>query len=723
MFHTTLALLTLVGGVADFDARVETLRFHLERLRAIEVPAALESEKHEKLSDLKHRLEQGADTEEAYNALYRAMDDVRMWLWDNALNRPRFEPPELVETSDAWSMKAENLAITLKKEDLALRVDTPSAMWEFAPCERRDIEFRGPSASLLDARKREVQAFHTGYSSGVAVSLSDFPSQPDFTLHLCINLTGMEMVAEVAAEETGRVLRAVNWPKPIELGNGPGDFSVIPFMQGMLLPGNYAKPIHQADLCNSRSLYMPWWGQMRGQDGVMTILETSDDAGGAYHHPEGGPTRIAPRWYGSMGQLRYLRSARYVFFDGDAGYVAMAKRYRRYVQETGTFVSLEEKLARTPALAEVIGRPVIHMGALYHFVPEAQLYNKDVIERNHALVTYSQLTEQLRGLKESGIEDAYVHLDGWGFYGYDNGHPDVLPPGQEQGGLEGLRDFADTCAELGYLVAVHDQYRDFYLNAVSFDERLALRDPKGNRPEHSVWCGGPQTVLNPRFAPGYVRRNHDFFAGNGVNVRGAYLDVFAVVPLEESYHPLHPVTRSDCARYRRDCFDLLRARGYVVSSEEPADYLVRSLDLVHHGPYPTLPNIGGGDAAGIPVPLFNLVYHDSILLPWSMTEDGGWGIPNGDAGRLHCLLNAGLPYVWPGANAEQVRRVNEAASLARHCGLLEMVNHEFLDGSYRKQRTTYSDGTAVTADFETKKYRIDMPENTAQPDKTGQNPS
>jgi hypothetical protein len=473
----------------------------------------------------------------------------------------------------------------------------------------------------------------------------------------------------------------------------------------MLVPGNWPQAISSEDLVNSRSFYLPWWGQIHDGQGVQVILETTADAGGRYIHPAGGPTRIAPTWYATLGRFGYLRTVRYVFDDA-ASYVTMAKRFRRHVQERGEFVTLQEKLLRTPALDEVIGRPVVHLGALYHFVREAGLFNKQRIEANHSLNTFDELAEGLRELKGRGIGQAYVHLDGWGFYGYDNGHPDVMPVGQEQGGWEGLRRFADTCADLGYLFAVHDQYRDFYLNAVSFDDRLAVTRLDGGREEHSVWCGGPQTILSSRFAQEYVRRNHDLFAAHGVKVRGAYLDVFSVVPLDESAQSAHPVTRAECAEYRRDCFDLLRARGYVVSSEEPTDYLVRSLDLVHHAPYSTSPNIGGGAATGIPVPLFNLVYHDSLLQPWDMGEDGGWGIPDGDAGRLHCLLNAGLPYVHPGASDEQIARVREAAELARRCGMSEMVSHEFLDETHRLQRTTFSDGTVVTVNFDTKEYSI-----------------
>lgn len=700
-----LVMMSQFAAAEEFAPRIDTLRFHVERLGAVTVPEALNAEKAAKLAELTALLEKGASTEDEYKALYFAIDAVRMWLWDNAAEPPRTAEGAFTELDDRWRLETPGLTLDLMKSDFAIEVNAAGHVWQFEPCDSADIHKAGKSFSFLDARQRKVEEFAPGYAVGMMITLADFPEAPGFELRLCVNLIGSELVFELAAVEQARDLSMVRWPKAIVPKQDPSFVSVIPRMQGMLVPGNWPQAINGGDLSNSRSFYMPWWGQIDGTAGVMTILETSDDAGGEYGHPEGGPTRIAPRWYPSLGQVRYLRTIRYVF-DNDTSYVKMAKRYRRYVQERGEFVSLAEKRVRTPALDEVIGKPVIHQGALYHFVQEASLFHKDRIENNHSLRTFDQIAQGLRELKAAGIEDAYVHLDGWGFYGYDNGHPDVLPVGEEQGGWDGLRRFADTCEELGYLFATHDQYRDFYFNAVSFDDRLTVTRLDGGREEHATWCGGPQTILNPRFAPGYVRRNHDLFAEHGVKVRGAYLDVFAVVPLEESGLSAHPITRSDCARYRRECFDLLRARGYVVSSEEPADYLIRSLDLVHHGPYATYPNIGGGDASGIPVPLFNLVYHDSLLLPWEMGDNGGWGVPKSDAAWLHCLLNAGLPYVGPGASAEQIARVNKAVALAQRLGLQEMVNHELLDASTRKQRTTYADGTTVTVDFDAKTYEI-----------------
>ncbi|NUM53126.1 MAG: hypothetical protein HUU46_05730 [Candidatus Hydrogenedentes bacterium] len=711
----SFSALSLLAAADDFAPRVEILTRHVQRLHAITVPDADAPTKAEKLKQLEDAVAKGAANSEEFIALYNQIDDVRMWLWSHATDQPRIAAGSFAESDGAWTISAPSLTVTLAKSDLGITVKTPEAAWQFAPCEDRDIVMPGKAIGLLKAGARNVEEFRTGYSVGLIAVFSEFAEAPGLEVRLCLNVIGNALVCEFIATDDGQTFTDVYWPKAIVTGITANDVAVIPHMQGMLLPGDWHQEIKQHSLVNSRTLYMPWWGHLangvRGAGpGVVAIIETPDDAGADYRHAPGGPTVVAPYWAPSLGKMRYQRVIRYIF-DDDATYVTLAKRYRQHVQETGRFVSLSEKALRTPNVNEVIGRPVIHIGALYHFVREASLFNKERIENNHGLTTFEELANGLNELKVRGVEDAYIHLDGWGFYGYDNGHPDVLPPGEEQGGWDGLRAFADTCDRLGYLFAVHDQYRDFYLNAVSFDDRLVAYRFDGTCEQHSTWCGGPQTILNPRFAPDYVRRNHDLFAANGVQVKGAYLDVFSIVPIEESSEKSHPVSRSECARYRADCFDLLRARGYVVSSEEPTDYLAPHIDLVHHGPYATYPNIGGGDARGIPVPLWNLVYHDALLLPWDMGENGGWGTPAGDAGYLHCFLNAGLPYLGLGAGPDQIARMKEACALNQRCATSDMVSHEFLDDAYRQQRTTYSDGTTVTIDFAAKSYTIEPPAN------------
>ncbi len=511
MLTAIMLSVMLVAGDDGLVPRVQTLIGHVDRLEGIAVPAALEGEKQAKLADLRARLQQGAKDSAAFNALYVAIDDVRMWLWQRAAERPTIAPGSFEESPESWRIKTPDVELAIQRGDLAMEILAGAASWRFLPSAQDDITFQDGAVSLASAQRITAAPFRTGYSVGCLLTFEQFPDRPDFTVRWTTSVIGNEVVFDLAAQDTGAILKHVRWPTAIELGNSATDLTVIPRMQGMLVPGNWPQAISGEDLVNSRSFYLPWWGQIHDGHGVQAIVETPADAGGRYVHPAGGPTRIAPLWYASLGRFGYLRTIRYVLDDA-ATYVTMAKRFRRCVRERGDFVSLREKLTRTPALDEVIGKPVVHLGSLYHFVREASLFNKDRIEANHALTTFDQLAEGLRKLKEKGIEHTYVHLDGWGFYGYDNGHPDVMPVGQEQGGWDGLKRFADTCEELGYLFAVHDQYRDFYLNAVSFDDRLTVTRINGSREEHSTWCGGPQTILSPRFAPDYVRRNHDLFA-------------------------------------------------------------------------------------------------------------------------------------------------------------------------------------------------------------------
>jgi hypothetical protein len=44
------------------------------------------------------------------------------------------------------------------------------------------------------------------------------------------------------------------------------------------------------------------------------------------------------------------------------------------------------------------------------------------------------------------------------------------------GGWEGMKRLAETCADLGYLFSLHDQYRDYYVDAPSYDPQFAIHE-------------------------------------------------------------------------------------------------------------------------------------------------------------------------------------------------------------------------------------------------------
>ena len=46
------------------------------------------------------------------------------------------------------------------------------------------------------------------------------------------------------------------------------------------------------------------------------------------------------------------------------------------------------------------------------------------------------------------------------------------------------------------------------------------------------------------------------------------------------------------------------------------------------------------------------------------------------------------------------------SALHKRLALQEMTKHEFLDEQFRKERTTFADGTTVTVDWDTNKVEI-----------------
>ncbi len=622
---------------------------------------------------------------------------------------------EVLQEQGKWVIQGKRNRVETDPGDLQMTVSAQGRQWTMVPSFTGDLSVeasgREYALRLADAETRGITPYRTGFKTGLKIALAGFrgdgvPFDLRLSLFVCLEGDDEELVCELMAEEDGAHVLECRWPGAVTADSF--DTTIVPFMQGMLLPKDWPQKVWLYDtMCYGRGLYMPWWGHQQEDCALLALIETPADAGCQFEHPEGGPTRIQLRWVHSLGSLRYPRRMRLCFFE-NGNYVSMAKRYRRHVRQTGHFVSLREKIARNPLVERLIGSPVVHTSILSHIQPESRYYHKDDPARNHQFTSFDERARQLRDLAGKGFDRAYVHLDGWGFRGYDNLHPDVLPPCPEAGGWEGMKRLSETCDELGYVFAIHDQYRDYYLDAKSYDPRHTILDRGGQRPFHSIWYGGKQSILCARLALGHVRKNYTALLNHGVKVRGAYLDVFAVVPPDECYNPEHPATRTDCLACRGMCLDFIRARGGVVSSEEPADWAIPHIDLVHHGPYALVPNPGSGPAMGVPVPLFNLVYHDALLLPWSLGK-GNWGIPQDDLGYLHALVNAGLPYLSLHPGDQELERVRTLCALHRRVGLQEMTSHEFLDDSFRKQRTTFADGTTVTIDLDNDTFAIAPP--------------
>ncbi len=597
--------------------------------------------------------------------------------------------------------------------------------WEesYAPC----LECEEGNLFFADAREIRHEAYHTGTGDGILSTYRGFAGKAgetgyEFQTLVWVEAATGEVYCEwIPVKEEGLTVKKVFWPGPMEFREEREDwYTLLTQRQGMLIPNTWQtalKPLAFDGFFGTAGAYMPWFAQVKGREGYLAICTTPWNGGYQAQHPAGGGyTSVSLRFEPSLGRMDYRRIAKYIFLD-DCDYNDICKAYREYVDEQGRLRTLEEKALRNPSVNRLIGCAFLHKGIKTFVQPDSEFFDPENPDKNNHLTTFAEREREIRQFHELGVEKLYLHLDGWAEPGYDNRHPDYGPACEAAGGWEAMKSLADTMHEYGYLFGIHDQYRDYYLSAPSFDENLACRLPDGSIPGHRRWAGGPQSYLCATQAPYFVKRNFEELKRQGISLDCAYLDVFTCNEGDECDNPMHRMTRRDCYEERCRCFEYLLKNGILPSSEEVNDWAVPSQVFCHYAPQEFMMHEPGTPKQGLPVPLYNLVYHDCVIQPWMMDK-----VSEKEDYMLYALLNGGAPYLvrdaaYPNIDGafdtgvamsreEQIARTRIVCAFHEKVGKCEMVRHEFVDGNPRVQKTTFSNGDSVCVDFEKLTYEI-----------------
>lgn len=613
-----------------------------------------------------------------------------------------------------------------EKKNLVL-IKKGNAYWNWSEDFRARLVCREGEFLFRDACRISHEAYRNGTGQGIRSYYQGWIKEGRTFSYAFETLMWIEGSTEdvyfewIPLEEKDLHVEKVFWPGPMEFDK-PKDswYTLLTRQQGLLIPNTWDTALSSISfdgMFETAGGYMPWFGQVKEKDGYIAICETPWDAGYYAVHPAKGPyTHVGAYFLPSLGKMDYRRVLRYTF-EADCDYNRLCKIYRQYVKETGKLRTLKEKAAAVPSVDDLVGCAFVHTGIKTVVQPDSEFYDSQAPEKNNRLVSFRERAELIRELKKMGVEKLYLHLDGWAQPGYDNQHPDYLPACKEAGGWEGMKDLADTLHEAGYLFGIHDQYRDYYRAAPSFDENYACRMPDGTIPGHRRWAGGPQTYLCASQAPFYVKRNFTEISRQGISLDCAYLDVFTCNEGDECANPEHRMTRRECYDYREQCFRYLLAQGILPSSEEVSDWAAASLVFCHYAPYDFMLKKPGTPKEGIPVPLFNLVYHDCIIQPWMMDK-----VNTGEDYMLYALLNGGAPYLiregaYPNTDGsfhteteekpeELIERCRIVSDLQKQTAYSEMLYHRILTADYKVQETGFADGTRVQVDFNTQTWQI-----------------
>lgn len=617
------------------------------------------------------------------------------------------------------SVKNNNTSINFDEESLKFSIIKSNLEWKWSKnYEPKIVTSKGDTIKFTDATLIKHSIWKTGVGVGIRSSYEGFIIDGKQVPYSFETVVWIEQVSDdiffelIPINEEGIEICAIYWPGFMEFDNKSKDwYTVLTCAQGVIIPNDWkyevSKVPFEGQLC-SESAYMPWFGQVRPDSGYIAICEQPWDAAYQIEHKADGPyTYIGIRWLPSLGNLNYRRVMKYTFLE-KCDYNDLCKLYRGYVKEKGLFTSLAEKTAKNPLVDKLIGSAIVHKGIKTHCSPLSRYYDKENPENNDSLVKFSVRVEEMKLLKSKGLDKVYLHLDGWGEPGYDNKHPDYLPACIEAGGYEGMKELSDTMKDLNYMFGIHDQYRDYYFDAPTFDKDFSCHRSDGTIMDEAIWAGGRQSLLCATQAPYYLKRNFEDLFKHGIQLEATYLDVFTCNEGDECSHYWHRMTRKECFEYRNSCFEYLSSRNILPSSEEVADWSMKSLVFCHYGPYEFMVSKKGEHRKGISVPLFNLVYHDCVILPWLMDHSN-----DHEDYMLYALLNGGAAYLNFELSTpaeildEEINRYKIVANLQQKVAKCEMIRHEFIDDDYNKQRAIYSDGTVVEIDLNNQNYKIE----------------
>ena len=617
------------------------------------------------------------------------------------------------------------MEIRLNEKTLHYSVEAYGKTWTWAASFAPSITFEQSEEVVYFAQARTVthKPWKTGVGKGVLSHYEGFEGPAEGlsfeTIVWLEEATGYVRFEWVPLSESQAAMRAVYWPGPMECQQS-GGYTLLNWQQGIRIPNDWPVATTKTPfngMLGTAGAYMPWFAQVEPDGAYLAIAETPSNAGYDIDHPAGGPyTHMNIRWEPSLGRMAYRRVLQYRFF-AKADHNTICKSYRAYALEAGRLRTLREKAVQVPGVANLVGTAFVHTGIKTKVQPNSEFYDPAEPAKNDHVTPFSQRTEEMKAFHEAGVKKLYLHLDGWAEPGYDNRHPDYGPIGEEAGGAAAMKELVDTVHALGYHFGIHDQYRDYYRSAPSFDENFACRLPGGGIPEHARWAGGPQSYLCATQAPYYVKRNFKALEEAGIALDGAYLDVFTCNEGDECDHPWHRMTREECYAYRQACFRYLLSKQILPSSEEVNDWAMPSLVFCHYAPYDFMMTEPGSERHGIPVPLFNLVYHDCVIEPWMMDR-----VSEQEDYMLYALLNGGAPYLrrdaaYPNIDGafgglsvdlmQVVERCRVVSELHEKVALCEMVRCDLLTEDGSVQQTVFSDGTTVTVDFNQQTYRID----------------
>jgi hypothetical protein len=426
---------------------------------------------------------------------------------------------------------------------------------------------------------------------------------------------------------------------------------------------------------------------------------------------------------------------------GHGSYVEIAKAYRTIARGRGFLKPFSEKVRQNPSVEQLFGAADFKPFVFSTRVPNTPWNpgNKEGVSIGYQFSDCAAFAEHMKN--DLGIDRAMLVLAGWNHRGYDRQWPDILPAAPEIGGNEGLIDCSRRVQALGWRFGLHDNYRDMYKDAPSWNEGWIAKKPDQSLQEGYVWNGGQaylacshqalEIAARPQNLPGVKR----LFAPNLY-----FIDTTFASPPYACFDPRHPVSLAGDVQNKIRLSEYARTLFGLFGSEEGKEWAVPHADyfegLLWHK---VLSRASGSPQAEMPasrtvIPLFELVYGDSISI---YCHQDGRARPDDPALILDHILYAEMPVYYfggprywtdarrdfrpaPGSQDRLVfarggqfglidqfiKNTYEVLSpLNRVTALLPMTDHRFLTSDRQVENTRFGEEVTITVNYGSQDFK------------------
>jgi Glycosyl hydrolases related to GH101 family, GH129 len=416
---------------------------------------------------------------------------------------------------------------------------------------------------------------------------------------------------------------------------------------------------------------------------------------------------------------------------GKGDYISITAAYREVARANGLLVKWDRRIRQNPERAKYLGASNVK---LWHALERRM--NEDSTQEISAQVNWTfdeaaQVAEHVKS--DLKMEKVLFGLGGWMKRGYDNQHPDILPTAPELGGDGAFADCARRVMKLGYLFSPHDNYQDMYRDSPSWGQDWITKTPDGSLVQGGYWNGGRAYITCSQKAIELARRPGNLPAVKKIVGGNSYfIDTTYAVGLFECFDPKHPLTKTDDIEWKQALSDYAREMFGSFGSEDGREWAIPHADF-----FEGITGVSGtyfadrallSDTGGVPIPLFELVYHDAIAAYGKYNYDAAC---SAEYVLEHMILGRPLNYhnvpnhvYWKGAPAPEpaappangkdpalfvradngwaqgmhpadrfMKNTHEVLSpLNEITGKMPMTGHEFLTNDRKAQRSVFSDG-------------------------------